>query len=226
MNPSKLTDFLLRVFEDDSLFGFSGSVIDGNNRCVLVTLLPYPDLNYIYSPEEYFVMLEGLWEKHSEKMNQIKAFLEENGISYAIPSASSHDDGNYFAEFSYKWAAIHAGLGFIGKNDVFVHHKYAQKVRISCLLIDIDMPVFGDEVVSKCGDCNLCVRACPYGFITGLTWHINVQRNELVDYRKCALKRSIVEQRKSMHVVSVLWHASILIMKSNKAMVTNFSEKL
>lgn len=92
------------------------------------------------------------------------------------------------AEFSYKWAAIHAGLGFIGKNDVFVHYKYGQRVRISCLLINLDVPGFSENIDSKCGDCDLCVRACPHGYISGRAWNVNIRREELVDYKKCAAK--------------------------------------
>ena len=188
----ELSKHLLTIFGNSSLFGFSK--IDKrlaerkNCRCALVTLLPYPDLDYNYNPKEYFIMLGELRKKHAEKMSQVKAFLDANSIKYKTPPASAKDDGSHLAEFSYKWAAIHAGLGFIGKNDVFVHYKYAQKVRISCLLIDFDMPVFDGEIISKCGDCDLCVQACPYQYISGGTWHIDIHRDELIDYKKCASK--------------------------------------
>ena len=191
-NALKLSKHLLDVFKDNSLFRFSP--IDKSLakkegcRCALVTLLPYPDLKYNYDPIEYFIMFKGLWEKHSEKMNMVKAFLDADSIKYKAPPAAPKDDGNHLAEFSYKWAAIHAGLGFIGKSDAFVHYKYAQKVRISCLLIDFDMPVFDGQVSAKCDDCDLCVQACVYQYISGKAWHINIRRDELIDYKKCAAK--------------------------------------
>ena len=192
MKANKIIDFLSDVFEDRTLFGFSSAYKDlakkENCKCALVTLLPYPDLDYAYAPVEYFIMLQDLWAKHSEKMNRVKSFLDDNNIQYKTPPATPKDDGNHLADFSYKWAAIHAGLGFIGKNDVFVHHKYAQKVRISCLLINLDMPVFTGEILSKCNDCELCVKACPYNFISGQTWHIDIHRDELIDYKNCATK--------------------------------------
>ena len=121
-------------------------------------------------------------------MNRIKVFLDAHSVKYITPPASPKDDGNYLAEFSYKRAAIHAGLGFIGKNDVFVHCKYAQRVRISCLLIDLDTPLFDREVLSRCSSCDLCVKACPFGYISGRAWHIDIHRDELLDYKKCATK--------------------------------------
>jgi epoxyqueuosine reductase QueG len=133
-------------------------------------------------------MLEDLRKEHARLLNQVKLFLDTNQVKYAIPPATPKDNGEHRAEFSYKWAAIHAGLGFIGKNDVFVHYKYAQRTRISCLLINHDLPVFEGDIVSKCGKCSLCVDACPYKFITGNMWHINTKREELIDFRKCAIK--------------------------------------
>ena len=192
MTVDALLDCLKAIFKDESLYGFSAidsSLADQTGcKCALVTLMPYPDLTYMYNPVEFFHMAESLRKEHSEKMTGLKQYLDRNAVRYATPPASPEDDGEHLAEFSYKWAAIHAGLGFIGKNDVFVHEKYAQRVRISCLLIDDEMPVFTGEVYSKCGACDLCVRACPHGLITGQPWHENVQRHELIDYKTCATK--------------------------------------
>lgn len=192
LTVNSLLDCLKAIFKDESLFGFSAidsSLADKTGcKCAVVTLMPYPDLTYMYNPVEFFHMSEALRKEHSDKMAEFKKFLDKNSVKYATPPASPKDDGEHLAEFSYKWAAIHAGLGFIGKNDVFVHEKYAQRVRISCLLIDYDMPVFTGEVVSKCNACDICVKVCPHGLITGQPWHMSVHRSELIDYKKCATK--------------------------------------
>jgi len=191
MDSLILTNCLTNVFLDKSLFGFAAinDELAAATSCksAIVTLMPYPDLKYIYNPVEYFQMLEELRIIHGEKLNEIKKFLDINGVKYASPPASPKDDNKYLAEFSYKWAAIYAGLGFIGKNDVFVHEKYAQRVRISCLLVDLALPVYTGKVKSKCGTCDLCVRACPHHFISGRTWSETIFRGELIDYYKCAL---------------------------------------
>ena len=129
MNPSEVIDFLSDIFKDKSLFGFSHITENLANRedckCAIVTLLPYPDLNYDYSPIEYFIMLQDLWKNHSVMMDRLKGFFYDNNVIYKSPPATPNDDGSHRADFSYKWAAIQAGLGFIGKNDVFVHYKYS-----------------------------------------------------------------------------------------------------
>ena len=154
-------------------------------KCAVVTLMPYPDLTIcIATLLSSFHISEALRKSIVIKWPSSKSFLIKIPSSMQRLRLLPKDDGEHLAEFSYKWAAIHAGLGFIGKNDVFVHEKYAQRVRISCLLIDYDMPVFG-EVVSKCNACDICVKACPHGLITGQPWHVNVHRSELIDYKMC-----------------------------------------
>lgn len=187
-----LNECLLSVFNDKMLFGFSqidsGLMDKTGCKCALVTLLPFPDLVYSYNPIEFYCMLEDLRAQHNKKLLMVKQFLDDNKIHYAAPSASPKEDGEYFAEFSYKWAAINAGLGYIGKNDVFVSYKYAQRVRISCLLLDFDAPVFSGEIISKCGACTKCVDACPHNLISGDLWQLDKKRSELIDYKKCGAK--------------------------------------
>lgn len=185
-----LNDFLHSTFEDTSLYGYAD--IDDNLKkqtgcsSALVTLLPFPDLGKVFRPDEFYQMSEELRKIHSLKINEIKKYLVEHNIKYALPPAAPKEDGEYKADFSYKWAAIHAGLGFIGKNDVFVHYKFGQRVRISCLLLDIDEPVFRGTIGSKCGSCDLCVKACPHHFLSGKEWHEHIRRKELIDYKRCA----------------------------------------
>jgi len=62
-----------------------------------------------------FLMLENLQKLHSEKIEHLKLFLMIKIFRYVIPPASPQDNGEHLSEFPYKWAAIHAGPGFIGK---------------------------------------------------------------------------------------------------------------
>ncbi len=187
-----LNEILYSLFLDETLYGYSRIDEDLKSKtgcgCALVTLMPFPDLERVYRPDEFYKMNEELSKKHACKTNQIKKYLDECRIKYAAPPAAPNNDGEYRADFSYKWAAVHAGLGFIGKNDVFVHYKYGQRLRISCLLFDMDAPVYRGTVESKCGDCDRCVKACPYDCLSGKEWHGGIRREELIDYRRCAAK--------------------------------------
>jgi epoxyqueuosine reductase len=71
--------------------------------------------------------------------------------------------------------AAACGVGWIGRNGCL----YAPGRGSFMLLCEIvcNLPLVGDEpVTSRCGDCDLCVRACPTGALAG---------NGLVDARRC-----------------------------------------
>lgn len=186
-----IDDIVKPLFEDKSLYGYAAiderlKLLTGFS-CALVTLMPFPDMEKMYSPHEFYQMSEALGAAHALKMTEIKRRLEARGIKYAPPPAAPADDGAYRAEFSYKWAAVRAALGFIGKNDVFVHYKYGQRVRISCLLLCADVVTFDGDIKSECpADCRLCVDACPHACLTGRQWHAQIMREELINYKSCA----------------------------------------
>jgi len=211
-----LNTLLKSLFFDETLYGYAE--IDEELKeqtgckCALVTLLPFPDMEKNYRPDEFFEMSNELSNTHSNKLNEVKRYLEKYNIAYSSPPASPKNDGEYRTDFSYKWAAIHAGLGFIGKNDVFVHYKYGQRVRISCLLVDIDVPVIQHVLESKCGDCDLCVKACPYHNISGKQWSVSVRRDELVNFKLSAIKsRHYGEGKKYLCCYCMMacpWHSN------------------
>ena len=184
MTISSLSQKLYDVFEDETLYGFCAEA----SKSALVTLMPFPDLKRLYNPVEFYEMLEGLRAKHSFKISQIKVFLEGHGVEYITPPATPGEDGELRAKFSYKWAACRAGLGFIGKNSVFTHFKYGQRVRISCLIVGLRPPAGSPIPTPRCGSCEICASACPNGYITGRLWHEKIKREELIAYKSCAEK--------------------------------------
>lgn len=95
------------------------------------------------------------------------------------------------AVFSFKYAAVNAGLGWIGKNDVLVTERYGPRVRLSAVLIDAPF-VYGSKMTeSRCPEgCTKCVDICPHKALTGRAWDIHSLRSELIDYHLCNRKRS------------------------------------
>lgn len=74
-------------------------------------------------------------------------------------------------EFNYKYfvdtgplidreLAKKSGVGYYGKNSSIINDEYGSFIFIGYILTDLEIE--GDEPVSeKCGDCDLCIRACP-----------------------------------------------------------------
>ncbi len=163
-------------------------------RSALVLAVPYGgQLTLKNYTEEGFE--QGIVQARSE-LEEIVAGIErvliEAGIQYYVPPVAQKNEEELVAPFSFKFAAVHAGLGWIGKNDVVITERYGPRVRLSAILIDSLFP-YGEIVEkSRCPEsCRLCVDICPHGALTGAQWDIHALRSQLIDYHLCNQKRSL-----------------------------------
>lgn len=62
--------------------------------------------------------------------------------------------------------AVAAGLGFLGKNNLFISEKYGSWVFLGEIVTDRHFPFYSGEK-KTCPDCGACVRACPMGALDG-----------------------------------------------------------
>ena len=89
----------------------------------------------------------------------IKGFLEGRG--YKAVTNASHD-----YRLPEKMAAVRAGIGKYGKNGVILTREYGSYVRLVTLVTDAPLAYEEYELyASDCGDCDLCIKACPTGAI-------------------------------------------------------------
>lgn len=116
-------------------------------------------------------------------------FIEKHGYA-ALPiaaSQSTNDDKEaYRGLFPHKTAAVLAGLGFIGKNGLFITEAYGSKVRLATVLTDMPLIPSGHVLSSRCGDCEICKNACPAGAIAGLRYEYGAPRDTIFDARRCS----------------------------------------
>jgi epoxyqueuosine reductase len=88
--------------------------------------------------------------------------------------------------FSHKMVATRAGLGWIGKTDLFISREFGPRLRLASILVDYPLrPLHPSIDESRCGECNLCVDACPAKAASGKLWNIRVDRDEFYSARKC-----------------------------------------
>jgi epoxyqueuosine reductase QueG len=86
-------------------------------------------------------------------------------------------------------AATQAGLGWIGKTDLFISYKFGPRVRLTTIVMDQKLPFANNPVrSSECGSCNLCVNKCPAQAATGKLWNTDVKREDFFDPFKCMKK--------------------------------------
>jgi epoxyqueuosine reductase QueG len=116
-------------------------------------------------------------------------FIEEQGYS-ALPIAASQstntDKDAYKGVFSHKTAAVLAGLGFIGKNALFITPAYGSKIRLATVLTDMPLSPEFPVMARGCGSCEICKNACPAKAITGNNYVYGEARDTILDARRCS----------------------------------------
>ncbi len=121
---------------------------------------------------------------------QAGMFLQNLGFRYIPVGASqsiNKEGWNYKGLISSRMVACKAGLGTIGKNSMFIHRDFGPAVRLGTLLTNCPFENTGKEIEKNlCGNCNLCVEACPAKALTGKVYEKGVQREEILDPAKCS----------------------------------------
>lgn len=179
------------------IYGFTDiaySAYAGAYPSALVYAVPYGELLTVktYSEEKFETSIQDA-KKAVEKIEaQLVTALDRQGINYYIPPLVQNNEEDLTAPFSFKYAAVNAGLGWIGKNDVVITEKYGPRVRLAAILID-GIFTYGDKVFhNKCPDsCRKCVDVCPYQALHDVKWDIDSLRSDIIDYRLCNEKRSL-----------------------------------
>lgn len=89
-------------------------------------------------------------------------------------------------EFSHKMVATRAGLGWIGKTALFISKKFGPRLRLVSILTSYPLPHTKKPITSsRCGNCDICVEACPAHAATGQLWNTAIDRDQFFDARKC-----------------------------------------
>ena len=163
-------------------------------KSALVFAVPYGEQLTIetYSEEKFEKGIQDAKKVVEEILEQLQKMLDEHNVKYYVPPVAQNNEMDLTAPFSFKFAAINAGLGWIGKNDVVITKQYGPRVRLSAILIN-ELFIYGNKIIkSNCPEnCKKCVDVCPHKALHNVQWNINSLRNDIIDYRLCNEKRSI-----------------------------------
>lgn len=179
------------------IYGFTSiaySTYASTYKSALVFAVPYGEQLTIktYTEEKFEKGIQDAKKLLEKILVQIEEVLNEYEIKYYIPPVAQNNEVDLVAPFSFKYAAVNAGLGWIGKNDVVITKKYGPRVRLSAILIDEQFN-YGQKILnSNCPDyCSKCVDICPYKALHNVHWDIDSLRNDIIDYKLCNEKRSL-----------------------------------
>lgn len=111
---------------------------------------------------------------------KIAAQLEEEGYR-SIAKLKSR-------RLPHKTVALRAGLGFIGKNNLLVTKQYGCAQILGKVLTTAPFLTMCEMPQDpQCGDCNICVDACPTNALLGKTWSLTTTRDEILVRKRCTL---------------------------------------
>jgi len=160
---------------------------------------------------EYYKYYKQVNRELAAITSGIMSELSEHGIEcLPIEPTVSHAEEKYkdylktlSVDLSHKLVATRAGLGWIGKTDLFVSTRFGPRLRLVSILLKERPGKTGTPVEkSRCGKCSICVDKCPAAAATGALWNISVRRDDFFNAHKCrdmcaelALKRLNVDER-------------------------------
>jgi len=120
-----------------------------------------------------------------------------------ISDASGSDSGNpvkhtagEVVRMPHKTVAAIAGLGWIAKSSLLVTHDYGSAVRLTSILTNAPLQTVSSDCSCLCGDCRICIDACPGNVIKNRQWDISVNRNELIDVAAC--RETVTERGRNL----------------------------
>ncbi len=128
-------------------------------KTIIVLGLSYPSEEVKYQGKGY-----GVLSRYSYNTDYHLVFkkvfkeIEKELDELKIKSHFSVDVSDIFE----KQAASLANIGYIGKNQLLINKKYGTYMNLATILIDVDIAK-NIAVQDDCGDCTLCIDACPSG---------------------------------------------------------------
>lgn len=118
----------------------------------------YEISKYAYS-NDYHAIIKANLERLFVKIKEI--FPDVNGKVFCDTAPI----------FEKEWAK-QAGLGWIGKNNLLINKKLGSFVFIGEIIIDKEL-LYDSVLDFNCGNCNLCVSACPTNALQPYLLNVN-----------------------------------------------------
>jgi len=159
---------------------------------------------------EYYNLFNAINNELNSKIEEIvsafnKLGLSAKGINATLLDSELNEEFQKSLRYkiSHKMIGTRAGLGWIGKTDLFISKRFGPRVRMASVLIEYDLgPTENPIEESLCGKCNICIEECPAKAATGKLWNIGIDRNEFYDPFKCKEKcKELTKTRINKNIV-------------------------
>lgn len=111
---------------------------------------------------DYHIVLKNKIELLIEEIKKVKVFE----YKYFVDTGPLVD----------RELAHRAGIGYYGKNCSIINEEYGSFIFIGYILTDFEIQVYDKAKESQCGDCDLCLRACPTNAL---------EKEKIINPKKC-----------------------------------------
>lgn len=160
---------------------------------LLVKALPKEYIDKLNREKETDYTVFSNYENETDELaDKLAAIIQEKGYRAISQSENGIDFRREYDEKTkssillHKKIATMLGLGWIGKNNLLVTGKYGAALSMCSVLTDMPLDTVKTEMISsRCGECNLCVKACPVQAIYGKKWELGTSRDDIVDVYQC-----------------------------------------
>ena len=107
------------------IYGFTGvsyCPYISQYQSAIVMAVPYGEQLTLqtYTEERFERGIQEARKVIEEILAQLEEILNRYGVKYHIPPTAQNNEEDLLAPFSFKYAAVNAGLGWIGKKDVLI----------------------------------------------------------------------------------------------------------
>jgi epoxyqueuosine reductase QueG len=165
---------------------------------VIIAVFPY------LLPEEYYqkrnvARFAVVPDYHKIVMARLEKACDVLRREYPINEFVPFADNSPIPE---KQTAIHAGLGAIGRNGLFIHPRWGSWVFLGCIITTMVLSLSPGIVYQNCQNCGRCERRCP----VGAQKHGKVSRELCLSFRSQGRTADRAELAKKS---GVLWGCDI-----------------
>lgn len=170
-----------------------GQIIAGFPRAISIGITLFDGLIEMIEPEAVYQTspyIHHIYNVVTPRLDDISLNLglrlRKKGYSaLPVPHGMS---GRCTSILPYKLPAYLAGHGWIGKSCLLVTPDHGPRVRFSAVLTDAPLRL-GKPLKKDCGDCTVCVDACPVRAFTGRAFHPHEPREARFDATRCEIYR-------------------------------------
>ncbi len=130
-----------------------------------------------------------------KRANKLLAELSRRGANFLAdlgfravplePTGENFDTETLSAGLSHKTVATRAGLGWIGKSALLINEQLGAGFRLTSVLTDAVFETGAPVNESRCGECVICVEACPGRAILNRNWEAGMVRESFYNAANC-----------------------------------------